>query len=348
MAAFLFVVPRFHTNLFFATRALLAAGHRVEVAVAKIAGTEDHSHVTPIEIGPDPRPAALRALVSRTRPDLVVVRGTSRLTRRAAAAARGHGARSLRYDLHPATRPTGIGRRISNLLLRRPSRRVTPVPGLDPMAARDPMAHYVPFPVAALPHDGPGRMSEGPVRILCVGKLAQRRKRQPALIDALRHLVDPARSFRLTIVGSSAQGFADTDNAHYERQIAAARELDWLDIREDVPFREMPAIYASHDICVLPSTGEPLGAAPLEGMAYGTIPVVSTRAGSAGCIDDGRTGFRVDVTEAGALEGTLVRLIDDPGLRARMSDAAHSYAETELSPARYVARMEALLPRRQR
>ena len=348
MATFLFVVPRFHTNLFFATRALIAAGHRVEVAVAKIAGTEDHSHVTPVEIGHEPEDAALRSLVLQTRPDLVVVRGTSRLTRRTAAAGRREGAGVLRYDQHPAIRTTSVGRRISNFLLRRPAHRITPVPGLDPTAARDPMARYIPFPVAALPLDGTVRSPDWPVRLLCIGKLAQRRKRQPALIDALRNLANPARSFRLTIVGSSAQGFADTDDAHYQAQIAAARELDWLDIREDVPFAEMPAIYASHDICVLPSSGEPLGSAPLEGMAYGTIPVISISAGSAGLIEENVTGLRVDICRDGALERALCRLIEDRTLRTHMSEAARRFAETELSPARYVARMEALLPRRRR
>jgi hypothetical protein len=43
----LFVVPRFHTNLFFATRALVRAGYKVHVFARKSATLEDYSVVTP-------------------------------------------------------------------------------------------------------------------------------------------------------------------------------------------------------------------------------------------------------------------------------------------------------------
>ncbi len=346
MATFLFVVPRFHTNLFFATRALIAAGHRVEVAVAKIAGTEDHSHVTPVEIGAEPARVVLNDLVRRIRPDLMIVRGSDRLLGRAGIAGRRYGARVLTYNLRPTTRVTPPGRRLRGLLMGRPWKRITPVPGLDASARQDPAAILVPFPVAAMPHTVSLQPPGDPVRILCVGKLAQRRKNQHLVIDALRRLAGFGRDVRLTIVGSSGRSVSGADEGHYDYQMDAARDTDWIDIRADLPFAEMASVYAAHDICVLPSVGEPLGAAPIEGMAYGTIPVISTGAGAAGLIVDGETGFRVDVTEPGALEQAFRRLIDEPDLRARMSDAARRVAATELSPETYVARMEALLPRR--
>ena len=347
MATFLFVVPRFHTNLFFATRALIATGHRVEVAAARIAGTEDHSHLVPIEIGRTPDAATLKALMGKITPDLVLVRGPDRLSSDVARAARGSGSTVLRYDQRPYTRRTSLGRRLKNALAGRPAKRVTPIPGLASDAPPDPMAHYVPFPVEASPVEPRARdHDDGPVRILCVGKLWQRRKNQPLVIDALRRLDAPDRRIALTLVGSSARTISGADEAHYDMLADAARTSDWIDLRVDVPFDEMAGLYARHDICVLPSVDEPLGSAPIEAMAYGTIPVISTGAGSAGYIDDGRTGFRVNVTEAGALERVFRRLVDDPASRAALSQAARRFAETELSPARYVARMEALLPRR--
>ncbi|WP_281823812.1 glycosyltransferase family 4 protein [Jannaschia rubra] len=346
MATILFVVPRFHTNLFFATRALLEADHRVEVAVADVADGEDHTYVRPLCVGPEPDAGSLRALVDRVRPDLVIVRGSPALIRQASVAARRHGREVavFRYDQRPATRVTSLGRRLRNALGGIPARRITPVPGLQAEAPRDPMAVCIPLPVAALPHDLPARPSDGPVRVLCVGKLAQRRKNQHLLIAALRSLASASRRLELTLVGSSTRQASGADESFYDAHLAAVRAEPWIELLSDRPFAEMTALYAAHDICVLPSVGEPLGSSPIEGMAYGTIPVVSVEAGSAGFVDHERTGLRVDMSMDGALTEALASLLDDPALRKRLSDGARRFAEDGLSPARSVARTEALLP----
>lgn len=346
MATILFVVPRFHTNLWFAARALLDAGHRVEIAAAGVAAGEDHSHVVPREIGPDPTADELADLFGRTDPDLAIVRAKGRVRERVFAAARGCGVPVLRYDQRPVGRKESFRRRLRIALGRWPRRRITPVPGLDGGASPGRDAVYLPFPVAALPHSAiPDRGDGEEVRILAVGKLSQPRKNLPLLISALRDLASTGRRFTLTIAGSSTLLASGASRADHAELVAAARTTPWLDLRADVPFASMPDLYAAHDVCVLPSVEEPLGSAPLEGMAYGTIPVISTKAGTAGLIDHGKTGLRVDVTQEGALRDAMRRLLDDADLRAKLSAGARRYAETELSPARYVARIEALLPR---
>ncbi|MCK0167531.1 glycosyltransferase family 4 protein [Jannaschia sp. S6380] len=345
MATILFIVPRFHTNLWFATRALVEAGHDVEIAAATVADGEDHSFVAPTDIGTTPDAAVVAELMHRVSPELVIVRGDEDLLQNVARAGRRIGARVLSYNLRPMTRVTPVMRRIKNLWQGRPRRRITPVPGLDARARRDPTAFHVPFPVAALPHTATARDADGGPRILCVGKIAQRRKNQHLLIDALRPLASAGRPFRLTLIGSSDRAINGLDDDHSEALRAAARDEPWIDLHQDIPFERMADLYAAHDICVLPSVGEPLGAAPLEGMPYGTIPVVSTQAGAAGLIVDGETGLRVDVTRDGDLQEAMRRLLDDGELRGKLCAGARRFAETELSPARYVARIEALLPK---
>jgi glycosyltransferase involved in cell wall biosynthesis len=44
----------------------------------------------------------------------------------------------------------------------------------------------------------------------------------------------------------------------------------------------MARLYARHRIRGPPPFGEPLGIAPVEGMAHGTIPSISTDSGRAG------------------------------------------------------------------
>lgn len=344
MATILFVVPRFHTNLWFAVRALREAGHRVEIAVDCIAETEDHSYVVPTIIGPGPTATEVAALLDRTAPDLLLVRARGILRNRFHAEGRRRGCRVLRYDQRPASAPPTFKTRLRIAFGRWPAHRITPVPGLDPSMPRASDAIYLPFPVAALPHGDPARNPDGLVRILCVGKLRQARKNHALLVSTLRALDPVRRGFTLTLAGSTAPGSSGSSDANHAALAAQAAVEPWLSIQEDVPFHRMADLYAGHDICVLPSIGEPLGTAPLEGMAYGAIPVISTRAGTAGLIVDSETGLRVDMHRDGALGAAMQRLLDDPPLRARLSTEALRYAGTELSPGRFVARIEELLP----
>ena len=82
MASILFVVPRFHTNLFFATKALIEAGHDVAVFAETQSRIEDHSFVAPIVMPAEADAALLRARLSEAQPDLTILRYPSRLSRR--------------------------------------------------------------------------------------------------------------------------------------------------------------------------------------------------------------------------------------------------------------------------
>ncbi|WP_145963062.1 hypothetical protein [Mangrovicoccus ximenensis] len=74
MSRILFVAPRFHTNLFFATKALVEAGHEVEVFVPKREPAEDWSFVTPRIFAPGTPGREIRRAVRDFAPDLALVR----------------------------------------------------------------------------------------------------------------------------------------------------------------------------------------------------------------------------------------------------------------------------------
>ena len=342
MPAVLFVVPRFHTNLFFATKALIEAGHRVAVMTETQSGIEDYTYLQPIVLGRAPNKTRVRRLLADFRPDVVFLRHPCALSKLVGQEARRMHLRVLTYDQRPATQKRGCSKRLSFVLQRRPWERVTPVLGQDRAEPIDKATHFLPFPVEAMPVPaGTYRnLASGPVRVLCVGKLAQARKRQDALIDALRPLSDRVT---LTLVGSADESIAGIDVAHRDRLFKAAAQNGWITILPDVRFADMPTHYASHHICVLPSEREPLGSAPLEAMAYGTIPVISQDAGSAGCIVPGENGLRVGMSAHGALEAVMSRLVDDPALRVRLSGGARRTAQTDLSPARFLQRIDAIL-----
>lgn len=337
-----FVVPRFHTNLFFATQALVEAGYSVGMIVRESHAIEDHRFVRPVKLGPSPSRRAVAEVLEGMAPDLIFLRQCGGLSRQVARVARRRRWRMLGYDQKPLT-ALRTPRKIMSLRLRGlPVQRVTPVPGLDPAAPRDPQAQFLPWPVeptreaAARARDMDGRL-----RVLCVGKLAQPRKNQHRVIAALEAL-GGADVARLTLAGSSFTGATGADPAHKEALVDAARRHDWIDLHADLAFQDMHGLYSRHHVCVLPSVGEPLGSAPLEGMAYGTIPVISKSAGSAGYLVPGETGLLVDMAEDRGLEKVLAPLVRDVALRERLSAAAQGYARRDLSPKRFVARVDAL------
>lgn len=92
-----------------------------------------------------------------------------------------------------------------------------------------------------------------------------------------------------------------------------------LGVREDVRFlgfvpnQELPALYSSVDLFVLPSEYEGFGIVFMEAMACGT-PVIGTDVGGIPtAIDDGETGYLVSKDGIGQLSTHIDAILDDPG-----------------------------------
>jgi glycosyltransferase involved in cell wall biosynthesis len=83
---------------------------------------------------------------------------------------------------------------------------------------------------------------------------------------------------------------------------------------------DMPGVYASLDIFVLPSLSEGMPLSILEAMAA-RRPVVATRVGSIPTVViSGQTGLLVEPRDVPALRDSVLRLIEDSSLRQKLSD----------------------------
>lgn len=344
----LFVVPRFHTNLAVAVRALLEDGVEVAVVTGRPDVPEGEGMPEPVVFHDGATLSAARALLRARRPDAVIIRKTPGVSQPFALAATLAGIRTLGYDQRPANAPRGRLAVLSGALRGRPIRRMTPNAGLPGAGPPDPFATWLPFPVDI--RAGPPPPREGPARILMVGKLAEARKRHFLLIEAAERLAR-AHDVRLTIVGSGRLDIGAPDTAHAERIRAYARTGalgDRFTLVEDVPFTGMAALYRAHDICALPSTREPFGISPLEAMGQGAAAVVSTDNGATGTIARGIAaghpcGAVFADGDGAALEAALLPLVADRAALETARRAAWEWAREILSPARFARNFRAFV-----
>lgn len=155
--------------------------------------------------------------------------------------------------------------------------------------------------------------TDGPLRLLVVGRLV-RQKGVDCLLDAMARLPDPA-VVALTVVGDGP--------ARPELEAQAAR----LGLSGRVAFvgwrgrDELPGLYQTADVFVLPSRDEGMPNVVLEAMACG-LPVVATDIpGSRDLVVDGETGVLMAVDDTAALHAALAQLAADPQARQRMGTA---------------------------
>ena len=86
--------------------------------------------------------------------------------------------------------------------------------------------------------------------------------------------------------------------------------------------KTLPGYYRKSDLFILPSRFEPFGLTTLEAMACGTVPLVSSVAGSREVIIDGLNGYIVDTHNRKALADVMLKVLTDQKLKKKVSDNA--------------------------
>ena len=110
--------------------------------------------------------------------------------------------------------------------------------------------------------------------------------------------------------------------------IERAHRLGVGDVIGLIPFQPDPApVYRALDVVVHASTRpEPFGRTIVEAMACGCATVVSDEGGAAELIRDGHDAIAFCPRDAASLAGAILRLLEDPALRARLGAAARRAA----------------------
>jgi len=160
---------------------------------------------------------------------------------------------------------------------------------------------------------------EAPLRLLCVGRLIER-KGQQHLVEAVRRLTSEGIDVTLELVGT---GDAETALKAQVRKLGLEESVRF---RGYMPREEIGASYAAAHVFVLASYNEGMSVATLEAMAAGLPSVVTQTGGTAELVEEGVSGLTFRRADVDTLVGHLRRLALDRGLARRMGTASRSRA----------------------
>jgi glycosyltransferase involved in cell wall biosynthesis len=141
----------------------------------------------------------------------------------------------------------------------------------------------------------------------------------PIVLEA----VGPRLPVRFLLVGDYLKDDESSDRANILNTIADINLGNRLIITGNIPHYEMPEVFASANLVVLPSLMEATSVAGLEAMASG-VPLIGTQVGGIPeIIVHGQTGLLVPPMSPEALAEAMVLLLRDPDRRRAMGQAAH-------------------------
>ncbi len=368
----LLLAPRFHTNLYHRVRALQEAGHEVRVRCLYEGGSE---YARGVDVGLLPEAVAsnvLKKLVQRLSsaslrdrlslelqhpsvlaldrelrsfaPHALIIRGyLDSFSLLAALLCRRRGIPFLQLTqtrndtIFGYQLPLTLYLRLMESLGQRAM--VAEVPWARDALRRAGGGRVVHLPFAHPPLVETGRNYPADTfRILCIGKF-MRRKRHDLLLQAVA-AGQFALPVQVTLVG-------ERRDAAYLEEVQALISNDFatggVEVRHDVPYAEMPAVYAAHDAFVLPSTAEPAAYSPFEAMALGLPVIAGTACGTSQHILDSNAGLVFEDGNVESLVACLEALVNDRERYAAMSDAAARACRERYCPKGFARAVAALL-----
>lgn len=186
----------------------------------------------------------------------------------------------------------------------------------------------IPYGAPAVSTESPEPSRNGPLRVLFVGALSQR-KGLSYLLQAVARL---GRHVELTLLGTKPPMAC----APLKKALCAHR---WI---PSLPHEEVLREMRRHDVLAFPSLFEGFGLVILEAMAQGLAVITTPHTVGPDIIDDGRNGFVVPIRSADGLTERLEQLAGDRRLLAAIKHAARTTAAA-LKWHTYRSRLSALV-----
>jgi len=181
------------------------------------------------------------------------------------------------------------------------------------------------------------RESEGispGVPVVGVIAILRRKKGHHVLLDAIPGVLAEVPDALFVFAGNGPQ---EENIKNRIRELGLEKNVRLLGLRPDVE-----VVLKGIDLFVLPTFQEALGTSILEASAMERA-VISTRVGGVPeVVRDGRTGLLVEPDNAEELQGAIIKLLKDPGLRERMGREGRKLVEADFSTIRMVQKLHGL------
>src|SRR5262245_42506317 len=184
--------------------------------------------------------------------------------------------------------------------------------------------------------------NDGPLRLLCVGRLIAR-KGQNHLIQAVKRLTDLGIDVTLDLIGEGDERHA------YESQTDKLGLTSKIKFQGYVPREQIADHYASAHVFLLPSYNEGMSVATLEAMAAGLPLIITRTCGTQELVEEGINGWTHDWGNIETLTAHIKRLAIDRPLARQMSVCSRSRAEQfswEIGAAAYLELFKQMLTHR--
>ncbi len=254
----------------------------------------------------------------------------------------------LLHQLFPAFCPSPLHWRASKWMIGRTTRRARLILAVSGHTKKDVVAHVgVPEEKVRVVHNAlpPGwgearaprpealrRLGDAPY-FLYVGN-RKRHRNLPLLLHAFAGLLRE-RDARLALTGDGG----DLDGV--VRRLELDEKVIFLG---RVPQEALPCVYRFAQALVFPSLHEGFGYPPLEAMTCGAPPIVSDAAALREVVGD--AGLIVPRGDKDALQGAMLRMLSEPGLRDALSEKSRERARffrwEKLAAGTYDAYLDAL------
>jgi glycosyltransferase involved in cell wall biosynthesis len=156
-----------------------------------------------------------------------------------------------------------------------------------------------------------------------VGRLAAKRKGFMDFLEMARRVRERKRAARFLIIGNPDHGKPDAVEPAAAAEYGISEACLFLGHR---PNAELPALYRSMDVLVLPSLFEGIPRVIMEAAAMGVPSVATNVKGNREAVVPGRTGLLVPWGDVPALAQAVLDIVGDAGRARTMGGQARALA----------------------
>lgn len=198
-----------------------------------------------------------------------------------------------------------------------------------------PLVYTLPEEVSRTPID-----PSEPVQLLCVAKYRPH-KSLPILLNAMNQTRDLS-NWRLTVIGQTQ---TDDEIRYYGEMAHEVQTMgltDRIRLLKDVPYAEMPKVYAKYHLLIMPTIKETFGMAALEAMGSGLDVIVSDGCGVAFCAEEAGSSIFLTGNAKSLSDAIRARLVE-PTQITLQGQKNQEYIRKAFSFSTYYDRLNAIM-----